>query len=280
MAASSASARFSSSGSATANRAPCPIAVALACALTPLRGLCDPQASATPAPPSTTVSVEDELSPNYQSENGSSNLVNVRAQTPYDNATWVVRIKLPIVTAAPAESITGAGDLALWDLAVINAGDGQWLVGGTVRVPTARDSLGTNKYSIGPSAGYAVRAGASTFGFFTNSFFSVVGPSWYPGVAKTQVDPVFKYDLSGGWSVGLSTMQFTYDWVRNRWTDVPLGFRLEKNPLGGLKAFDAYFEVERNLGNVADTPGWTIRALLRCKLAGPQNTSTNEDDDQ
>jgi hypothetical protein len=251
--------------------------VALVLAFAPLAVRCDPTSS-TPAPPSATVSAEDELSPNYQSESGSSNLVNLRAQIPYDNATWIVRIKLPIVTAAPSESVTGAGDLALWDLAVVNAGYGQWLLGGTVRVPTAHDSLGTNKYSIGPSAGYAIQRGTSTFGFFTNSFFSVVGPSWYPGVAKTQIEPALKYDLSNGWSVGLSTMQFTYDWVRNRWTDAPLGFRVGKNPLGRLSLFDAYFEVERNLAHVADTPGWTIRVLLRRKIAGPQSASSNEDD--
>jgi hypothetical protein len=237
-------------------------------------GRCDP------APPSTTVSTEDEFSPSYQNESGSSNIVNLRAQIPYDDSSWLVRVKLPIVTAAPAESVTGAGDLALWDLAVMNAGNGQWLVGGTLRVPTAHDSLGTNKYSIGPSAGYLTQQGASTVGFSVNAFFSVVGPSSYPGVAKTQLEPEFKYNLSSGWSVGLSTMQFTYDWVRNRWTDVPLGFRIGKSAIGSMKRFDTYFEMERNLADVADSPGWTIRALVRYELAGPNDPASDEDENE
>ncbi|MBV8283310.1 MAG: hypothetical protein JO175_01610, partial [Candidatus Eremiobacteraeota bacterium] len=252
---------------------------ALFLAIRPLTGQCDPAAPPTPSPPSTTVSAEDELSPNYQSETGSSNVVNLRAQIPYDNSSWVVRVKLPIVTAAPSESVTGGGDLAIWDLKVINAGQGQWLLGATFRFPTARDSLGTNKYSIGPSAGYLVQRGPLTIGYFANSFFSVIGPASYPGVAKTQIAPTVKYDLPGGWSVGLSTMQFTYDWIRNRWTDVPLGFRIGKKPLW-MSSLDAYLEAERNLARTPDTPGWTVRALVRWKIAGPQNPSSDEDDGQ
>jgi len=240
-------------------------------------GRCDPQP--TPAPPSETVSAEDEFSPNYQSETGASNLVNLRTQIPFDNGTWVFRMKLPIVTAAPPESITGAGDLALWGLAVIDAGSAQWLVGVTFRVPTARGSLGTNKYSLGPSVGYVVQRNSSTLGFFANSFFSVIGPAWYPAVAKTQIAPAVKLDLARGWAVGLSTMQFTYDWVRDRWTDVPVGLRIGKKPLW-VNRLDAYLEGERNLAHAADTPGWTVRALLRWKISGAQSDSSNEDDDQ
>ena len=234
----------------------------------------------TPSPPATTVSAEDELSPDYQSENGSSNQVNLRAQLPYDDARWLVRIKLPIVTAAPSQSVTGAGDLALWDLAVFNSGRGQWLAGPTLRIPTAKDSLGTNKYSLGPAAGYVVSDRGWTLGFFGQSFFSIIGPSSYPPVGKTQIDPVVKLGLQRGWSVGFSTMQFTYDWVRNRWTDVPLGLRVGKSAIGELKSLDAYMEGERNLARAPDTPGWTVRALVRWTFSGLQNAASDAADDR
>jgi hypothetical protein len=239
-------------------------AFAWAFAVTPLHGRCDPPA--TPAPPATTVSAEEELSPSYQDETGSSNLVNLRAQVPYDNANWVVRVKLPVVTSAPAESVTGAGDLALWDLAVIDARSSQWLIGPTIRIPTASDSLGSDKYSIGPSVSYDTKLGMGTAGFWFNSFFSVIGPSWYPLVARTQISPDFKFGLRNGWNVGLSTMQFTYDWARNRWTDAPLGFRIGKKAPGGLKNLDAYFEAERNFASAADTPFWVVRLSARWTL--------------
>ena len=219
----------------------------------------------TPSPPSTSLSAQDEFSPDYRSESGSSNVVNLRAQLPYDNGRWVLRLKLPIVTSAPSEAITGAGDLALWALSVQNAGTGQWLLGPTIRIPTAKDSLGTNKYSLGPCLGYATERAAWTVGFFGQTYFSVIGPAIYPAVAKTQIAPTFKYELPQGWNIGLSTMQFTYDWVRNQWTDVPIGFRVGKTFTGLLTSWDAYFEAEKNLASAPDTPSWTARLLLRWK---------------
>jgi hypothetical protein len=82
----------------------------------------------TPAPPAPYVSIEEEVSPNYDDESGSSSLVNLRGQLPYvAGAQYVVRLKLPLVTSAPATAVTGAGDLALYDLAVTDAARGRWL---------------------------------------------------------------------------------------------------------------------------------------------------------
>jgi hypothetical protein len=226
------------------------------------------------------VSVEDEYSPDYSGESGASNAINLRGQLPYDGASWLVRFKQPIVTQAPPESITGAGDFALWDLAVLDAGHMQWLAGATLRIPTARDSLGSNKYSLGPAFGDTVVRDGVTYGFFTQDYFSVIGPSWYPSVAKSQVNPVAKFDLAAGWSVGLSTMQFTYDWTRNRWTDVPLGFRIGKRLGGAMRPADAYFEAEKNFAVAAGTPSWTLRTFFAWRLSSGANSPANDDGDQ
>jgi len=214
-----------------------------------------------PPPPATYVSAEDELSPGYYGEAGSSNQINWRAQIPYGNsATYYVRIKLPVVTSAPPESITGAGDLAVTNFAVLDAA---WVGGVTLRFPTANDSLGTHKYSLGPAFGYTVTRGRWTLGFSEESYFSIAGPASYPSVGKSQLSPTLRLGLSNGWSVGFSTMQFTYDWVNNRWTDVPLGLRLEKRGIAGLQSLDVYADAERNLAHTEDTPGWTFRSALR-----------------
>ncbi|MGC1380647.1 MAG: hypothetical protein WA814_06440 [Candidatus Baltobacteraceae bacterium] len=252
----------------------------MAIALLPVPGRCDapPSPAPTMAPLPATVSAEDEFAPTYQSETGSSNIVNLRAQIPYDDATYVFRLKLPIVTSAPGASVTGAGDLALWDLAVLGNGRAQWLVGLNARVPTANDSLGSNKYSLGPAFGYRTKVGAWSVGFFNESFFSLVGPSWYPPVGKTKIQPIATLTVAPQWSVGLSTMKFTYDWVLNRWTEVPLGLRVEKQAVGKIAPLGGYLEAERNLARAPDTPGWTFRALLRWTFAPAQSPSTSDDD--
>ncbi len=219
--------------------------------------------SPSPAPPPTFVSAEDELSPQYYGEAGSSNIVNLRAQLPYDGAAYLVRVKLPIVTGAPADSITGAGDLSVWDFALSSTPRGDWITGLNARFPTANDSLGSHKYSLGPAFGYTTNTSPWSFGFSQESYFSIIGPASYPDVAKTKIAPILRRTLSDGWSIGLSTMQFTYDWNINRWNDVPVGLRVEKKGIAGLAMLDAYAEGERNLAHAPDTPGWTIRTALR-----------------
>ena len=82
------------------------------------------------APPNPYVSIEEEVSPNYDGESGSSSQINLRGQLPYvAGAQYIFRLRLPIVTSAPATAVTGAGDLALYDLAVIDTTRGRWLEG-------------------------------------------------------------------------------------------------------------------------------------------------------
>jgi hypothetical protein len=222
----------------------------------------------TPAPPAPYVSIEEEVSPNYDDESGSSNLVNVRAQLPYvAGAQYVFRLKLPIVTSAPATAVTGAGDLALYDLAVTDAARGRWLEGVTIRVPTAQnDSLGSGKYSVGPAFGYETQRGPWTLGFFQQDFFSVIGPASRSPVGQSKIEPSVTLALARGWSIGLSTMTITYDWVHNEWTEAPVGMRVAKRFNGGLSPLEASAEMEQNLADVKGAPGWTIRTRLKWTL--------------
>jgi hypothetical protein len=222
----------------------------------------------TPEPPAPYVSTEEEISPNYDDESGSSSLVNLRGQFPYvAGGQYVVRLKLPIVTSAPATAVTAAGDLALYDLAVNDVARGRWLEGVTIRVPTAQnDSLGSGKYSIGPAFGYETQHGPWTFGFFQQSFFSVIGPTSRSPVGQSKIEPAVTLALARGWSIGLSSMTITYDWVQNEWTEVPVGVRVAKRFSGALSPLEASVEMEQNLADAKGAPGWTIRTLLKWTL--------------
>lgn len=222
----------------------------------------------SPAPPAPSVSIEQEASPEYDRESGSSSLVNFRGQLPYiAGAQYVLRLKLPIVMSAPATAVTGAGDLALYDLAVSDAPRARWLEGVTIRVPTAQnDSLGSGKYSVGPAFGYETVRGPWTLGFFQQDFFSVIGPKSRSPVGQSKIEPSITLALAPGWSIGLSTMAVTYDWVNNEWTEVPLGLRVAKRFSGGLSPLEASFEAEQNLADARGAPAWTIRTLLKWTL--------------
>ena len=247
-------------------------ALCLAFALVPAQSraqLVPASPTPSPAPPNPYVSIEQEVSPEYDGETGSSSLVNLRAQLPYvAGAQYVFRLKLPIVTSAPATAVTGAGDLVLYDLAVTDAPRDRWLAGITVRIPTAQnDSLGTGKYCVGPAFGYETQTGLWTLGFFQQDFFSVIGPASRSAVGQSKIEPVVTYALPRGWNVGLSSMTVTYDWVRNDWTEVPVGLRVAKRFGGALRPLEASLEMEQNLADVKGAPAWTIRTLLKWTLS-------------
>jgi hypothetical protein len=240
--------------------------------LLPIEARCDatpspsPQPSPNRAAPAPYFSAEEEGSPSYDDETGSSTQLNLRGQIPYlaGSVQYVFRIKLPIVTSAPATSITGAGDISLFDLAVLDNPRGRWLAGATIRLPSAQnDSLGSGKYSVGPAFGYETRQGPWTLGFFNQDFFSVIGPESRSPVGQTKIDPTIAYALPRGWTIGTSTMSFTYDWVRNEWTGLPVGVRIDKAFQNELHPLDAYLEIEKNLAAVPGVPAWTIRALVK-----------------
>jgi hypothetical protein len=238
-----------------------------------------PLPSPSRAAPAPYVSAEEEVSPTYDDTKGSSTVLNLRAQIPFVGAglQQVFRIRLPIVTSAPQTAITGAGDIGLFDLAVLSTPRGRWLGGATIRIPSAQnDSLGSGKYSIGPALGYETHQGAWTLGFFNQNFFSVIGPSSRSAVGQTKIEPTAAYTLPRGWSIGTSTMSFTYDWVRNAWTEVPIGLRIDKAFRNALRPIDAYAEFEKNLAAVAGVPGWTFRAAVKWTFsqAEPANSGS------
>ncbi len=248
-----------------------PIVFASLALLSPIDARCEATPSPSPPPanraaPASYFSAEEEVSPTYDDTTGSSTVLNLRGQIPYlaGGTQYVFRVKLPIVTSAPATSITGAGDIALFDLVVLDHPGGRWLAGTTVRVPSAQnDSLGSGKYSAGPAFGYETKDGPWTLGFFNQDYFSIIGPASRAPVGQTKIEPTIVYSLPRGWTIGSSTMSFTYDWVRNEWTEVPLGLGIGKAFQNDLQPLNASLEAEKNLAAVPDVPGWTIRASVK-----------------
>jgi len=110
-----------------------------------------PNPSATPAAmklPDPFVSIEEEYSPNYDGEGVGSSGLNFRGQTAFASGGYgyLIRLKVPYVSSAPPGAITGRGNTTLAALQIRSDSRGQWLVGITMRLPTAQnDSLGSPK---------------------------------------------------------------------------------------------------------------------------------------
>jgi hypothetical protein len=222
--------------------------------------------------PPTYLQVQEEISPDYASESGSSTQFNVSGQMLISGNRYLLRLKLPIVTSAPGRAVTGAGDLALTDLRFFDTAATHYVAGITARLPTSQNtSLGSGKYSIGPVFGYQFQSGRWRVGFYNQNYFSIIGTSSRPAVGRSKIEPIVSISLPYGWTVGFSTMSFTYDWVLNKWTEVPIGGLVTKSfgrfgklgAIGNVLPLQATLEMEQNLSSVKFTPGWTTRISLR-----------------
>jgi hypothetical protein len=146
------------------------------------------------------------------------------------------------------------------DLVIFDAPWGRWGIGPVLSVPTASDdALGTGKWSLGPTAVGITRVGKLMVGMLGTGLFSVAGDSDRQDVSALTFQPFASYGLGGGWSIGTSYLNYTYNFKLDRWAGVPIGGRVEKLVHISKWPVRLYFDVEYNLMNDDIAPQWTFR---------------------
>jgi hypothetical protein len=97
-----------------------------------------------------------------------------------------------------------------------------WGVGPVFLWPTGtNDSLGSEKWGIGPTGVFLWQDGPWTYGALLNHIWSYAGDDDRPGVNSTFLQPFVNYTTPTGFAIALNT-ESTYDWKSNEWT-VPIG---------------------------------------------------------
>jgi hypothetical protein len=226
------------------------------------------------------VGFEDWYTPKYYGEPGSGNEVVFRAFPTLAIGSFDTsgRLTVPFLTSTlakggdgsdssdqteTASGPTGLGDIEFYDLLVLKTKRGPVTIGPTFSFPTARNaSNGSSKWEVGPAGGFTLSPRNWRVGFFTQSFFSFAGEASAKSVAKTQLQPIFTRSIIHGWTIGSSTMNFTYNWESHHWTNVPIGIKIGKLISIGTQSIDTSLEGEYNLYNKDGTAAWTVRLKL------------------
>jgi hypothetical protein len=90
-----------------------------------------------------------------------------------------------------------------------------WGVGPAFQVPTATDIvLGTEKFSVGPSAVGLKQAGSFTLGLLVNHLWSVAGNDKRADVDNTFFQPFIAKNFKGGYALTFNT-ELLQDWNRS-----------------------------------------------------------------
>jgi hypothetical protein len=156
-------------------------------------------------------------------------------------AANILRVVVPYQGSGPGDE--GLKSVSIFDLVVLPQKWGRLGVGPVMNVQeSARDSEG--KFAIGPAVGAVVPLSKKfSVGAFTQNLFGT-------GVAITQLQPIIAYQLGNGWALSAGDLQFAYDWNRDEWVSIPLGFQFGVVRVVGKQPFRFSINPQWNLKDI------------------------------
>jgi hypothetical protein len=158
--------------------------------------------------------------------------LNVQPVIPVEiSPQWnvIVRTIVPYIdaespTAGAGQTTTGLGDIVqsfFFSPKAPTADGWIWGAGPALLYPTAsKDSLGSEKFGIGPTAVVLKQSNGWTYGVLGNHIWSVLGNDARANVNATFVQPFASYTTKTFTTYGINT-ESTYDWTNRKWT-VPI----------------------------------------------------------
>ena len=202
-------------------------------------------------------------------ENGSMLRINVQPVIPFSfNEDWniISRTILPIVDQSNIPSSgfseTGLGDTVqsiFFSPKAPTSGGWIWGAGPVLLLPTATDeTLGSEKWGIGPTAVVLRQSGPWTIGALANHIESFAGESQRADVSATFLQPFFSYITPKQTTYNFTT-ESTYDWKNSQWS-IPLAFNVSQL----LRVGNQLVQVGGGIRYWADAPrsgpdGWGFR---------------------
>jgi hypothetical protein len=152
----------------------------------------------------------------------------------------------------------------LFDLLVFNKSWGRWGAGAVMMAPTASDDkLGSEKWAVGPAAGFVARSRKLMWGVFNQNLFSFAGDNDRDDVNVSILQPIINFSLPNKWSIGVSEMNITYDWEKSEWTSLPLGMKANKLLKFGKMPIMFSGAYEYNFQDDYVAPKWTVNFTLK-----------------
>jgi hypothetical protein len=225
----------------------------------------------------------DWFSPEYHGlSNTQGNTVLFRAFVPWSVADvpQLARLSVPFATRSAGDTSdqlltetpsgpSGLGDIELYDISELKTSWGEFQIGPVFTFPTgSRSGVGAGKWTIGPALGANTRINDFELGIFSQAYFSFAGDSSTSNVSKVKLQPILSYSLPYGWDIGTSDMNFTYDWISHRTTNVPLGIQIGKRFELFSQKLKLSAQTEYNFANTSGTSAWTFRLTVEYSLPG------------
>jgi hypothetical protein len=192
---------------------------------------------------------------------GSANQLVLRAAIPYSfaGAQHIFRVTAPWTTSSPSGR-SGLNDLTVFDLTVFDQPWGRWGVGVAGSLPTGRDGLSQDAWTVGPALGFVNTATKGiNWGLFAQSFFSVAKQDGAADVGFLNLQPILGWQLGGGRSLSLGNSALIYDFERSRWASLLIGVNYGQVVSAWGQKWRPNVELDYDLRDVSGNPKWVIR---------------------
>jgi hypothetical protein len=195
------------------------------------------------------------------------------------SGSWnlITRIIVPVISqpdiTQPHLGAFGLGDMnPSFFLSPAEPGKLIWGAGPAFLVPTATDdSLGTGKFSIGPSVVALIQPGKWTLGALVNNLFSVAGPSGRPDVNSMTLQYFVNYNLHKGYYLTWQPI-VSANWNArsgNVWL-VPVGGGLGRIMRLGFQPVNVTIQAYGNIKRPDDLPSPTWQLKLQIAFLYPK----------
>jgi hypothetical protein len=194
-------------------------------------------------------------------------LVNFQPVVPFPispSTNIVLRIIMPLTsqpgTASDGTRINGMGDvLSTAFFSPSKASRIIWGAGPVVLLPTAtNNTLGTEKFAVGPSAVVLMQPGKFTVGLLFNHLWSTSGANDRADVNQTFLQPFVNYNLGGGLAVG-ANVEASANWKADEPWTVPLHLSVSKVTLLGKRPVNLALAVGPYLASPSGGASWRFR---------------------
>ena len=178
-------------------------------------------------------------------DQGERSLVNIQPVIPFTlNDEWniISRTIVPIIDQTdvpPGVDENGLGDVVqsfFFSPQAPTSSGWIWGVGPVFLLPTAgEDTLGAEKWGIGPTAVALRQENGWTYGALANHLWSFAGEDKRADVNASFMQPFVAYTLPSYTTFGINT-ESTYDWTAEQWS-VPINltatqlFKVGKQPM-------------------------------------------------
>jgi hypothetical protein len=203
-----------------------------------------------------TLSFQNKFSPSLWGIDDEQNEVDLQLGIPHSafGQRNILRVTVPYLTSSPS------GARGLTDAAVLNIllFPKEWAtiaVGAVASLGTSKGT-GIDTFALGPAAGLIFKKNKWTYGVFNQNLFS------FGDVATTQIQPVLAYTVNKQVSLALGDLQYTVDWKKDRFVNVPLGFQVNYITSLGEQPVRLFVNPQYNLKNEFGSRKWGITTGL------------------